>query len=248
MATHKRSADDRPIETQVQSALGWLREHATDSTLKGMARFAIPAGNALGVSVGDIRKLGKSLGRNHELAAALWSTKVYEARLLACFVDEPKRVTPEQMEQWALEFDSWAICDTACFALFASTPAAWEMVERWHHRREEFVRRAAFAMIASLVLHDKRGTDQAFVRGLELIESGAADSRNFVKKSVNWALRTVGKRNRALNAAAIVVAERLAASTDAAERWVGKSAVKELTGAAVARRLAGKDDQISAKR
>lgn len=194
-----------------------------------MARYGIPSENALGVSVADIRVLAKRIGRNHDLAAALWETEVYEARMLTAFIDEPARVTPAQMDRWCRDFDSWAICDTLCFHLFDKTPHAWKKIEKWCERREEFVKRAAFALLASIVLHDKTAPDEPFLQSLRLIERAAADERNFVKKAVSWALRGIGKRNAALNAAAIQTARRLADSPQGAARWIGKDALRELT-------------------
>ena len=230
----------QPLADQVRSTLAWLESHSTKRTLEGMARYAIPSDNALGVAVSDIRVLAKRLGRSHELAAGLWETGVYEARMLASFVDEPERVTPAQMDRWCRDFDNWAICDTLCFHLFDKTPHAWGKVAQWAGREEEFVKRAAFALLWGLAAHDKRAADAQFVEALRFVERAAGDERNFVKKAVNMALRAVGKRNPALNAAAVAVARRLAGSPQAAARWVGKDALRELTGPSVTRRLAAR--------
>jgi 3-methyladenine DNA glycosylase AlkD len=205
-----------------------------------MARYAIPSDRALGVPVGTVMKMGKALAPNHALAQALWDTGIYEARLMASFVDDPAKVTSVQMDRWCREFDNWAVCDTVCFKLFDRVPHAWSKVEPWSRLRGETSRRAAFVLLACLALHDKEAKDAAFLRTLSLIERGAADERNFVKKAVNWALRAIGGRNAALNAAAIVVARRLAESAEAAPRWVGKDALRGLTSPAMTRRLSGR--------
>ncbi len=184
------------LEDEVQAVLTWLRRHGSKATRDGMARYAIPSDKAFGVSVGTMQQLAKRLGRNHELAAALWETGWYEARMLASFVDEPARVTSAQMDRWCRDFDNWAICDTACFHLFDRTPHAWRKVAQWSGRREEFVKRAAFALLWGLTVHDKSADDEPFAQGLLLIERAADDERNFVKKAVNMALRAIGKRNR----------------------------------------------------
>ena len=225
------------LEDEVQSALKWLKSHSTKATLDGMARYAIPSDKAFGVAVKDIKALGKKLGRNHELALALWDTGAYEARMLCSFVDDPAQVTPAQMDRWCRDFDNWGICDTICFHLFDRTPHAWAKVAQWSNKRKEFEKRTAFALLWSLALHDKRAGDEQFVHGLALIERAAADERNFVKKGVNMALRAIGRRNRALNAAAVAVARRLADSQEAAARWVGRDALRELTSPAVTKRL-----------
>jgi 3-methyladenine DNA glycosylase AlkD len=185
----------------------------------------------------DIKALGKTLGRNHDLAAALWDTGVYEARMLASFVDDPAQVTPAQMDRWCKDFDNWALCDALSFNLFDRTPHAWTKVTQWSTRRNEFEKRTAFALLWSLTVHDKRAGDAPFLDGLVLIERAADDGRHFVKKAVNMALRAVGKRNLALNAAAVTVARRLADSAQPAAQWVGRDALKELTGPAVRKRL-----------
>ena len=205
-----------------------------------MARYAIPSDNAFGVSVGTLRKEAKRIGRNHGLAEGLWKTGHYEARMLATMIDEPEKVTPAQMDRWCRDFDNWAIVDTACFHLFDKTADAWQMVERWAKLKDEFQKRAAFALIWGLTVHDKRSGDEPFLKGLKLIERAATDERNFVRKAVNMALRATGKRNVALHAAAVATAQRLAVSTDPTARWNGKDALRELNGPIVARRLASR--------
>jgi 3-methyladenine DNA glycosylase AlkD len=225
----------QPLEDQVQSALAWLKSHSTKATLDGMARYAIPSDHAYGVAMRDIKALGKTLGRNHALAIALWDTGVYEARMLTSFVADPEKLTPAQMDRWCKDFDNWAFCDAMCFNLFDRSPHAWAKVTQWSSRRNEFEKRTAFALLWSLTVHDKRAGDEPFLQGLALIEREAGDERNFVKKAVNMALRAVGKRNQALKAAAVEVARRLASSEDATARWVGKDALRELTRDAVIR-------------
>ncbi len=225
------------IQKQARAALQELERMATTRDRENLSRFGITADKAFGVSMANIQKLAKRLGRSHELAAALWETGWYEARMLTSFVDEPARVTPAQMDRWCRDFDNWGICDTLCFNLFDRTPHAWAKVAQWSGKKDEFVKRAAFALLACLALHDKKAGDPAFIRCLPLIERAATDERNFVKKGVSWALRLVGRRNAALHAASVGLARRLAASEAAAARWVGKDALRDLTKPAVIRRL-----------
>ena len=178
---------------QVPEVLAWLERRGTKRNRDGMARFAIPSHKAYGVSMTTMRPLIKRLGKNHELAAALWEADRHETRILAAFVDDPALVTPAQMDRWCRDFDSWAVCDTVCFHLFDRTPRAFRTVDRWASRRDEFVKRGAFALLASLALHDKKANDEEFLRHLPLIEHAASDERNFVKKAVNWALRQIRK-------------------------------------------------------
>jgi 3-methyladenine DNA glycosylase AlkD len=193
-----------------------------------MARYGIVAPRALGVPVGTLLQLAKRLGKDHALATALWNTGWYEARMLAAMVEDPRALTRRQMDAWATAFDNWAICDTACFHLFDRTPLGWERVRTWSTSRQEFVKRAGYALIASLALHDKTAPDSRFLALLPLIEKGARDERNFVKKGVSWALRSVGRRSPMLRAAALESARRLAAADEGACRWVGKDALRDL--------------------
>ena len=238
--TKKKTPAGGAIEDEVQAALSWLKEKSTAHDRENLARFGINAKKAFGVSMANLQVLGKRLGRNHELAAALWATGWYEARMLCSFVDEPEKVTAAQMDRWCRDFDNWGICDTVCFHLFDRTPHAWRKVVEWSEKRDEFGKRAAFALLACLAGHDKKAEDEPFVAGLGLIEKAASDERNFVKKAVNWALRGTGRRNAALNAAAVEVSRRLVDSPNAAARWVGRDALKELTSPAVVRKLKGR--------
>ena len=225
------------LDDQVEAALVWLKKRSKRSTLEGMARYAIPSDNAYGVAMKDIKALGKELGPRHDLAPALWDTGVYEARMLVSFVADPTLLTSSQMDRWWKDFDNWAICDAMCFNLFDRSPYRWAKVEKWSTSRKEFQKRTAFALLWSLSVHDKHATDEQFIHGLSLIERAATDPRNFVKKAVNMALRAVGKRNRELNSAAVLVARRLSESDDPTARWVGKDALRELTSPSVMRRL-----------
>ena len=217
-----------------------LRKLGSKSVRDGMLRYGIPNEDAFGVSVGKIQKLSKELGHNHELALALWETGFYEARMLAAFVDDPKLVTPAQMDRWCKDFDNWGIVDTVCFKLFDVTPHAWKKVEQWSKRRDEFQRRAAYALLACLGVHDKQATNEKFIACFPLIEAAATDERNFVKKGVSWALRVVGRRNLELNNAATELAQRLADSLDPTSRWLGKEALREFKRPVVRRQLENK--------
>lgn len=243
-----RAARDVSVDARVRSCLRWLERHATRKTRDAMARYGLPSDHALGVSMRDIQALGKEVGRDHALAAGLWSTGVYEARMLTSFVDEPARVTAAQMDRWCRDFDNWGICDTLCFNLFDRTPHAWSRVAAWSGKPAEFVRRAAYALLWSLSVHDKTAGDDRFLDGLARIERAAVDERHFVSKAVNMALRAIGKRNAALHAAAVDSARRLAGSPSASARWVGKDALRELTGPSVMRRIEASRRRAKARR
>ena len=225
------------MDWDVDSVVAELRKLSSKRVRDGMARFALPSDKALGVAVGDIRDLGKRIGRQHALALAIWKTDIYEARMLAAFIGDPGRITPAQMDRWCRDFDSWGICDTLCFHLFDKTPHAWTKIEQWSDDRREFVKRAAFALLASVAGHDKTAADKQFLRTFPFIERAATDDRNFVKKGVSWALRGIGHRNASLNKAAVELAHRLAASENAAARWIGKDALRDITRPAVLRRF-----------
>ncbi len=202
-----------------------------------MARYAISSDRAFGVSMSQLKLLSKKLGPDHRLAAELWASGWYEARMLACLVDDPKLVTAAQMDRWSRGFDNWAMADTACFALFDRTSDRWRMVVKWSSSPREFVRRAAYALLWGLTADDKAAPDAEFLKGLALIERAATDQRQWVKLAVNMALRATGKRNAALNRAAVASARRLAGATDPTARWIGSHALRELTGAGVQGRI-----------
>lgn len=216
-------------DLRVQDALDWLDANGSAKTLAEMGpRYGIVTDKAFGVSMANMLALARRLGRDHGLAQALWDTGWYEARMVACMVDDAAQVTPAQMDAWRADFDNWGITDTVCFKLFDQVPHAPAMVARWAGLNDEMGRRAAFALLACLALHGKAGEGDAFfLEGLALIETAATDDRNFVKKGVNWALRAIGgKQSPALRAAARETAARLAASKDKTPRWIGKDALR----------------------
>jgi 3-methyladenine DNA glycosylase AlkD len=237
MAKRSRSGDG-VLPRSVQGVLAWLKRHGNRRDRANMgARYGIHADKALGVPMARMLFLAKRLGTDHQLALRLWETGWYEARMVAALVDDPACVTARQMDRWCRDFDNWGICDTACFKLFDRTPHAFSKVAEWAKSPAEFVRRGAFALLACLALHDKTAPDAHFIRCLRFVETGALDERNFVKKSVSWALRAIGERNVELNAEVLKLARRLASAPEAAPRWVGKDAIRQLTAAAAVRSL-----------
>jgi 3-methyladenine DNA glycosylase AlkD len=221
----------------VDRVLAELRELADPENVAGMARFGINSSNTLGISIPTLRRYARTLGRDHTLALDLWASGIHEARILAALVDEPASVTPEQMDDWVADLDSWDVCDQVCGNLFDRTPYAFDKVAEWSRRDEEFVRRAAFALLAELAVHDKRAPDERFLTCFPLILNAATDERNYVKKAVNWAVRQIGKRNLALNGAAIDLALEIQQLDSCPARWIASDALRELTGDAVQARL-----------
>ena len=220
---------------------------ANARNVAGMARFGINTSHALGISVDDLRKLAREIGKDHELAHRLWTSGIHEARMLAAFVDEPERITSRQLDRWANDFDSWDICDQVS-GLFERSPRGRERIPTWAKSEREFVKRSAFAMIAGLAVHDKAAADRRFERYLVIIRRGATDERNFVKKAVNWALRSIGKRNRALNRRAIATAKEIKTLDSSAARWIAADALRELTGPGVQQRLSSQAAKRQSKR
>ena len=218
-------------------AVAWLRSRGNEKFRAGLARYGLPTEKAFGVSVAVIQKYGKTLGRDHDLARALWKTGWTDARMLAAFVGDPASVTPAEMDAWCRDFDSWGIVDTVCFKLWDQSPHAWKKAAQWTTRKPEFEKRAGFVLMACLAAHDKMAPDRDFLKFLPLIEKGAADERNYVKKGVSWALRHIGHRGATLHAAAIRTAERLAKADDATKRWVGKDALRDLMRPVVLRKV-----------
>ena len=193
-----------------------------------MARFGIVGENRLGLSVPAMRAIARTLGRDHTLALALWETGIPDARIVGSMVADPKLLTSRQMDSWVKGFASWDVCDQTCLNAFSKSPLAWRKVAVWARRKDEFVRRAAFALLATLAVHDKQASDQDFITALALVEDSSGDDRNFVKKAVNWALRNIGKRNTALRSAAIESALRIQQQGGRSARWIAADALREL--------------------
>ena len=218
-------------------ALELLQQDARPAELAGMARYGINPDRRLGLSMPAMRRIAKTLGHDQALALALWDTGIPDARIVAGMLAEPAKLNSRQMDAWAKDFNSWDVCDQVCGSAFLASPLAWRKVATWAKRRDEFVRRAAFALLATLAVHDKQSDNARFVAALALIEVAADDERNYVKKAVNWALRNIGKRNATLNAAAIEAARRIQLQGSKPARWIAADALRELTSVAKQARL-----------
>ena len=214
-----------------------LNAQSDASAVEGMARFGINPTNTLGVSIPVIRKIAKETGSDHNLAQRLWRSKIHEARILAAMIDDPEEVTETQMEGWVKDFDSWDVCDQCCSNLFDKTANAFQMARKWSSRNEEFVKRAAFALMAALAVHDKNSTNAQFQSLLPIIERESTDERNFVRKATNWALRQIGKRNMQLNRLALKTARQIQKKNSKSARWIASDAIRELTSASVQKKL-----------
>ncbi len=215
--------------SDVAGIVAHLETLRSEENISGMSRFGIVTDRAIGISNPDLQKIARIVKRDHGRALDLWRTGIREARMLAIYTADPALLTPAEARGWSEDFVSWEIVDTAA-DLFTETPFWQQLVADFAADEREFIRRTAFAMIAGAAVHRKQEPDGTFIAYLPLIEAQSGDPRNFVKKAVNWALRNIGKRNRACHAPALALSEKLAASPDKTARWIGKDAVKELSG------------------
>ncbi len=217
-----------PASERLQTALTLLHQNARPAALLGLSGFGIAGEDRLGLSVPAMRAIARTLGRDHALAQALWDTAIPDARIVASMVADPALLTARQMDVWVKGFAAWDVCDQTCLNAFVKSPLAWRKVDAWANRKDEFVRRAAFALLATLAVHDKDADDARFIAALARVEAAADDDRNFVKKAVNWALRGIGKRNAALHTHAIAAALRIQQQGSKSARWIAADALREL--------------------
>jgi len=215
--------------TSVKEIVQKLEEKAKPDQLEGMARYGITVEKRLGVSVPDMRKLAKEIGKDHQLAIELWRTGISEAMMTASMIDISESVTEKQMEEWVKDFDSWDVCDQVCMNLFDRSPLAWKKVLDWAEREEEFVKRAAFALIACLAWHDKTAPDEKFIQLIPVIQKASTDPRNYVKKAVSWTLRHIGKRNANLNKVAIQAAKEIQQMDSKPAKWIASDVIRDIT-------------------
>jgi len=211
-----------------EDILKQLEDSSNPEAAAGMARFGITGKKVLGVSIPSLEKIAKQTGKDPKLARQLWDSEVHEAQILACMVADPEKLSNRQLEQWVKDFESWDVCDQCCSRLFRKTHPAWEKALEWSSRKQEFVKRAGFVMMAQLAVHDKKADNNDFEKFFALIEKNAADDRNYVKKAVNWALRQIGKRNPHLMERAIQIAETIQKTDSKSARWIAADALREL--------------------
>lgn len=204
---------------------------------EGLDRFGINSSNSYGIRMPDLRAFAKTIGKNQELSLQLWETGQHETRILATLIGEKRKVTERQMDAWVKDFNSWDVCDQCIGNLFDKTPWAYEKAIEWSKREKEFEKRAGFAMMAMLAVHDKKEADDSFIQFFPYIMAEAIDGRNFVKKAVNWAIRQIGKRNRTLNSESIDLSKALLELESASAKWIAQDAIKELESDKIQARL-----------
>ena len=243
----QNAASRRAFPITLEDVVAEIKRRGDRKAITGMARFGIQTSKAFGVSVPQLRELSRKIGKNHELAQRLWRTGIHEARILAGMIEEPARVTEDQMEEWGSDFDSWDVVDGSCGNLFDKTPFAVGKAREWSMRREEYVKRAGFVLMAELAVHDKKVPDRTFLEFLPLIIKESSDDRNFVKKAVNWALRQIGKRNMALNKASIGAANTIQKQDSRSAKWIAADALRELASPQVQKRLRSTSKEASGK-
>ena len=233
----RRNQSSAPRTHTFETVMEGLRSHRNPKNIAGMARFGIATKNTYGISVPVLRATAKEIGKDHILAGKLWSSGVHEARILASMIDDPALVTERQMDEWANEFDSWDVCDQCCGNLFDKTKYAYEKALEWSGNDREFVKRAGYALIAYLAVHDTDADDKTLAQFLPIIKKGSDDQRNFVKKSVNWALRQIGKRNLQLNRMAVITAKEIGELESKSAKWIAADALRELQSETILSRL-----------
>lgn len=214
-----------------------LKKHSNPKNIEGMKRYGIKADKAFGLNAPTMYAIAKRIGKNHELALELWATGYHEARHIAAMIDDPELVTKSQMNRWVKDFNSWDIVDGTCSNLFRKTPHAYEKILEWCERKEEYIRRAGFSLICYVAVHDKKRDDKDFLKFFPLIKKYSVDERNFVKKAVNWALRTIGKRSKFLNKEALKLAKEIQALESKSARWIANDAIRELTNHKILARI-----------
>jgi 3-methyladenine DNA glycosylase AlkD len=225
------------LRRKTERVLKKLKSKARPDQLEGMAKFAIAGEGRLGVSIPDLRKLAKEIGKNHQLALKLWETKIPEAMILASMIDNSEEVTEKQMDAWVKDINSWDVCDQLCMNLFEKTAFSLKKINEWSKSKEEFIKRTAFTLIACLAWHKKDAPDEFFTKFFPIIKEGSTDERNFVKKAVNWALRNIGKRNKTLNKASVKTAKEILKINTKPARWVASGAIRELESQAVQKKI-----------
>jgi 3-methyladenine DNA glycosylase AlkD len=225
------------VTPSVLQILDHLRPLASTTNVRGMARFGMTSEGRLGISMPQLRLIARKTGTSHPLALALWKTAIPEARILASMIADPQKLTKRQMEDWVKSFNSWDVCDQVCLNLFVRSPYAWKKVREWSVRKEEYVRRAAFALLACLAVHDRKSADRLFAGALSLVARASTDNRNYVKKAVSWALRGIGKRGRHLNTAALETARIIRQIPSTSARWIAGEAIRELENPAIRNRI-----------
>lgn len=221
-------------ETQI---IDYLQSISNEERKQKMKRFGIDTTSALGIPVSELRTVARKIKKNHDLALRLWQTHIHEVQMLAALIDIPKEVTEEQMDAWALDFNSWDLCDHCCYNLFDKTIFARKKIDEWSKRKEEFVKRASFSLIAALATHDKKASNESFETFFPIILRESIDERKYVKKAVNWALRNIGKRNVVLNKRSIEIAEEMLKKNNKTSRWIAKDAINELTSEKIRNRV-----------
>lgn len=225
---------------KINEVIKELKSLSDPRVVEGMAKFGIRGEKRIGVSIPELRKMAKTIGKDHKLALKLWSRRIPETMILASMVDDPEKVTEQQMEDWVKDINSWDVCDQLCMNLFEKVPFIIKKIKDWSKRDGEFVKRTAYSLIACLAWHDKESSDEKFINFIPIIKSGVTDERNFVKKAVNWALRNVGKRNLNLNKIVIKAVKEIKKMDSKAARWIASDAIRELTSEKIQKRLTKK--------
>jgi len=218
---------------RASAVLRQLRAVHNPDAVAGMSRFGITAPRVLGIAIPVLRLMAREIGMNNRLAIQLWESGIHEARILGGMIADPRLLTSRRMDRWARGFHSWDLCDQTCMNLFRHSPLAIDKCMEWSTSPKEFVKRAAFALMAVLAVHDAGATNEVFETFLRRIERCADDERNYVMKGVNWALRQIGKRNRHLHVRAVACARRLQSRKSRSSRWIGTDALAELLSARV---------------
>ncbi len=166
---------------------------------------------SFGIGLTRLRKLAKQIGRNRELAQALWKTDVYEARVIALLIDDPARITRDQAEQQVGELAGGMLAHVfaSCDATLAKTSFVVELADKWVRSEDPVRRDCGYGLLyeVSKFSGKKAPGEDYFLAHIERIAASIRTESEKVRLSMGAALMGIGKRSAVLNRAALRVAQ-----------------------------------------
>lgn len=205
-----------------------LQAQASEKYKANVVKMGIPEEHCIGVSTGEVRSIAKKIGKSNELAFELWNTNYHEARLLAVLILDKKERTHSDIEKLMSEVVSWDLCDHLCKNLIAKMKDYKEFIYKWINSNHIYKKRAAYTLIATSAIHDKKLSKDTLDKYLKLIREAQDIEHDHIKKAVAWALKEIGKRDFDYNEKALLVAHELLDNGDKTQVWIAKNAIKEL--------------------
>ena len=141
-----------------------------------------------GATLPRLQEKAAEIGKNYDLAIALWKENVRECKILATMIMPPNEVLPEVINIWVEQIDAVEIAEQAAFNLFQHLPFAAEKAYQWLASPEDLTQMCGYHVLTRLFMNKKepneRGINEFVDQALVALQSPNLSLRKAAMQSI----------------------------------------------------------------